>query len=281
MKLVLITGASTGIGREAAIYLAKKGFKVLAGVRSDKAFEDTNNLHQNIDAIKIDVCIEDTINTALAKVQNDYSPLDFFALINNAGVVNAGPLEFLAIDELRNQLEVNVTAQVLVTQKFLPLLRKVKDGRLIFTGSNSGIFTTPMNVPYSASKFAMEAIADGFRRELIGNSNIKVSLLQPAQINTPIWTKSLDHALDLKKNYPPECDELYGVLNRKVEAMVSTISRGKGSDPIVVSKAIHHALVSIRPKTRYRMGKGLWLVNFLSLLPSSWTDRILRRAIGY
>ena len=282
MKLVLITGASTGIGFEAAKFLSLNGFRVLAGVRSDKDFENLNSINENLSAIKIDITKIESINAAFEKVINEFSPKEYFALINNAGIVKAAPLEFVELDDLRWQFEVNVTSQVAVTQKFLPLLREVNEGRIVFTGSNSGVFTVPMNVPYGASKHAMEAIADGFRRELLANSNIKISLLQPGQIKTPIWDKSLDAAMKAKESFPPDVDKLYGKIEKSIIGEVVANGKDKAADPILVSRAIYHALTSKSPKTRYSMGVGAFMTqNIFKRLPDKLMDKILRKVLKY
>jgi NAD(P)-dependent dehydrogenase (short-subunit alcohol dehydrogenase family) len=281
-RLVLITGASTGIGFEAAKYLSLNGFTVLAGVRTDKDYERLNSINKEIIAIKIDVTDELTIDSAVVKIRESYSFQNYFALINNAGIVKAGPLEFIKIEDLQIQLEVNVTSQVRVTQKFLPLLRESKKARVLFTGSNSGVFTIPMNAPYCASKHAIEAIADGFRRELLANSTIKVSLLQPGQIKTPIWEKSLHKATQAKKSYPPQVDTLYGHLTNKIENQVMATAHKNAADPFVVSRAILHALDSEKPRTRYSMGTGSRLTQLLfKRLPDKMMDLFLRKFIGY
>jgi NAD(P)-dependent dehydrogenase (short-subunit alcohol dehydrogenase family) len=282
MKLVLITGASTGIGFEAAKYLSHNGFTVLAGVRSDKDFERINNIGENLKAIKIDVTSESSIEAALQSIESNYNPKEYFSLINNAGIVKAGPLEFISIADLQTQLEVNVTSQVRVTQKFMPLMRKVKEARIIFTGSNSGVFTIPINAPYGASKHAMEAIADGFRRELSSNSTIKVSLLQPGQIKTPIWNKSLNVALKAKNDYPPQVERLYGDLLDKIQNKLMTKAEKKASDPIVVSRAIKHALTHKKPKARYSMGTGSFMTHLIfKRLPDLFMDKVLKKTIKY
>jgi short-subunit dehydrogenase len=281
MKYVLITGASTGIGFEAAKYLAQRGFSVFAGVRSDSDFERINSIDKNLKAIKIDITDEKSIDDSVVYMTNLVTQADSFALINNAGIVKAGPLEHIDINDLRKQLEVNVTSQVLVTQKFLPLLRESNEGRIIFTGSNSGVFTTPLNAPYAASKHAMEAIADGFRRELLGNSKITVSLLQPGQIKTPIWSKSLAVAKDARAAYPEDVEAKYGDLTKAIEKKVAFANDNAASTD-VVSKAIYHALTSEEPKTRYYMGNSSFITqNLYKYLPDKLMDKILRKILKY
>ncbi len=281
MRYVLITGASTGIGFEAAKYLAKRDFTVFAGVRSDVDFKRIDGSEKNLKAIKIDITNKKSIEDAVVFMENLVTQDDDFALINNAGIVKAGPLEHIDIDDLSMQLEVNVTSQVRVTQKFLPLLRQSNAGKIIFTGSNSGVFTTPLNAPYAASKHAMEAIADGFRRELLGNSQITVSLLQPGQIKTPIWSKSLAVAKDAREAYPEDVSVKYGDLTKAIEKKVA-FADANAASPDVVCSAIFHALTSKEPKTRYYMGNSSFITqNIFKYLPDKLMDKILRKILKY
>jgi NADP-dependent 3-hydroxy acid dehydrogenase YdfG len=276
MRKVLITGASTGIGLACAQYLADQNIHVYAGVRKETDFERVAKLHNNIQPIKIDIANEESIQNCYQTIQSEVQPDDTFALLNNAGIVRAGPLEFIPIEELKFQLDINITYHVRVSQVFMPLLRKVKDGRLLFTGSQSGFFTTPMMGPYCASKHGIEAIADAFRQELALNSKIKVILIQPGQIKTPIWDKSLDKAHEIQNNYPQDANNLYGQIIPKVEERAKDAGIN-GAHTDVVSKDVYTAITSSNPKTRYRQGKGANLSYFLKLLLSDKTrDRLIR-----
>lgn len=277
MKKVLITGASTGIGFAAAQYLAQRNIKVFAGVRSDKDFERVGKSHENIQAVKIDITKEDSIQSCFNELKDIIKADDSFTIFNNAGIVRAGPLEFTPIDELRWQLEVNVSAHVRVTQVFLPLLRECADARILFTGSQSGFFTSPLMGPYCASKHAMEAIADALRQELTPTSNIKVVLIQPGQIKTPIWDKSINKNHEIQANsYPPVANKIYGDMIPKIEARALDANES-GAHTDVVSKDVYHAITSAKPKTRYRQGKGAHLSYYLKILLSDKTrDGLIR-----
>ncbi len=267
MKKVLITGASTGIGLACAEYLANKNIQVFAGVRKDSDFERVNKLHDNIKAVKIDITNEESIQACLEILKSEIKPEDQFTLFNNAGIVRAGPLEFTPIDEFRWQLEVNVSAHVRVSQAFLPLLREVSDGRIIFTGSQSGFFTSPLMGPYCASKHAIEAVSDALRQELAVTSNIKVILIQPGQIKTPIWDKSISDNHEIQKNYPPIANQFYGDVIPKIEVRAKDAAVN-GAHTDVVAKDVLHAITSHNPKTRYRHGKGAHLSYYLRILLS-------------
>lgn len=279
MKYALITGASTGIGKACAIDLAQKGVKVFAGVRKDSDFEALSSIHENLSPIIIDVVNKESIQKAYNQVKDIITPDDSFTLMNNAGIVKPGPLEHLDCEELANQMEVNVTSQVRVTQEFMPLLRLVADGRIIFTGSQSGYFTSPFMGAYCASKHAIEAVADVLRKELSLTSNIKVILLQPGQIKTPIWSKSLEREDEIRNSIPADSAKIYEPITNAV------IGRAKGADEngaptSDVSKCVWHAISTKNPKTRYRMGKGAKFSYLMTWLLSDRTmDKIVSIAL--
>lgn len=189
MPSVLVTGASRGIGRAVATSLARSGWTVWAGVRRP---EDAEELRAAVPGdrmrpLQLDLRDQDQI-AALPEVLDGH--LD--AVVNNAGIVVAGPVEALDLDELRTQLDVNVVAQVAVTQAVLPLLRAGR-GRVVFIGSVSGRVSTPFMGAYAASKFALEAVADSLRMEL-RPWRIPVALIEPGSIDTDLWRNALEVA---------------------------------------------------------------------------------------
>ncbi|MGD0169289.1 MAG: SDR family NAD(P)-dependent oxidoreductase, partial [Smithella sp.] len=163
-KAVLITGASTGIGKACALYLDSIGFKVFAGVRREV---DGNALREKasdrLTPVLIDVTDSESIDSASKFISGEVGNAGLAGLVNNAGIVTAsGLLEFLSITEIRNLLEVNLIGHIAVTQAFLSLIRK-GHGRIVNMGSIAGIMPQPYLAPYSASKAALEAITDSLR----------------------------------------------------------------------------------------------------------------------
>ncbi len=158
--------------------------------------------------IFLDVTDEDSIASAAKVVEQAVGDTGLDGLVNNAGIAVAGRLEFLPIGELRRQLEVNVIGQIAVTQAFLPLLRKSR-GRIVNVGSISSKIATPLLGPYSAFKFALDALTSALRMEL-KPSGIHVAIVNPATVATPIWRKSLDAGDRLAGSLPPETFERYG-----------------------------------------------------------------------
>jgi NAD(P)-dependent dehydrogenase (short-subunit alcohol dehydrogenase family) len=276
---VVITGASTGIGRACALELDRRGFRVFAGVRSDAAAGQLRaEASSRLTPVSIDVTIGDMIAAAAKTVADAVGDAGLAGLVNNAGVAVSGPLELTSIDELRRQLEVNVIGQVAVTQAFLPLLRKAK-GRIVNMSSINGGLAPPYMSPYSASKFALEAITDALRLEL-RRFGIRVSAVEPGAITTPIWEKAVTAADHLADNVDPAAMALYDADLTAMRKLVDHLVRSASPVERVV-KAVVHALTARRPKAHYYLG---WSVQScftsLRILPDCLRDWIVRKTIG-
>jgi len=274
MKSILITGASTGIGEACARYLAERGWQVFAGVRRTEDAEKLQSVSINIKALQLDVT---QIAEVFANVQQIVGKGGLQGLINNAGIAVVGPLEFLPIADLRNQMEVNFIGQVEVTQTLLPLLR-LGPGRVVNISSIGGRATSPFNVPYSASKHALEAFTDGLRRELLP-WNIHVASVEPGAIATPIWERSLRRADSMRAGLPRQAEDLYGIaMERARKQALDAGAQGLSAE--AVARVVHHALTARRPRTRYAVGRGtrlvIWLIRFL---PDEWVDWVIGRAL--
>ena len=285
---VLITGASTGIGRATALRLAAAGWEVLAGVRDPAAGErlmEESGARKGpargaIVPLTLDVTDAGQIAAAAALVaegangQTGRGRLD--ALVNNAGIGVGGPLELLAMADLRMQLEVNVVGQVAITQALLPALRRAH-GRIVFVSSVGGRVALPFSAPYGASKHAVEAIGDALRGEL-HSSGIKVSLVEPGSVKTPIWSKALAETDALE--IPPELESEYGHVRGSFSNVLSE-TESRGVPPERVAATIERALTRRRPRSRYLVGRDAHgMVLARALLPSGVFDAVIRRALG-
>jgi NAD(P)-dependent dehydrogenase (short-subunit alcohol dehydrogenase family) len=261
-RTVLVTGASTGIGRTTALLLAGRGATVLAGVRDPAAGE---TLGPTVRPVQLDITNPDDI-AAL-----DLTRLD--GLVNNAGIAVSGPLEFLPVAELRHQFEVNVIAQLAVTQACLPALRETR-GRIVNMSSIAGRVALPLYGPYSASKFALEALSDSLRRELRG-SGVHVSLIEPGAIATPIWDRGIAAADALWNAMPPVAHERYATLVATLRGEAS--QQGvKGEPPEAVARVVVAALTARTPRTRYVIGRDARIQAVLArALPGSAMDALL------
>jgi NAD(P)-dependent dehydrogenase (short-subunit alcohol dehydrogenase family) len=278
-KWVVVTGASTGIGRDVALWLAEKsGFSVFVGVRKAEDGEEvlkaaTPDARGRMRILILDVTNAQSLADAAAEVDVVVGEAGLWGLVNNAGVVVAAPLEFVPIDRLRYQFEVNVIGQIATSQVFLPLIRRAT-GRLIFVGSLSGRVAFPFTGPYAGSKFAIRALCDAFRMEL-SKWQIPVVLIEPGAIRTPIWKKSLSYAEEMEKELSPAAKNLYSKEIEMTKA-ASQFAEKTAIPTDAVSQAIAHALTAPEPKATYQMGKGVSAQLFLSrFVPPKLRDRII------
>jgi NAD(P)-dependent dehydrogenase (short-subunit alcohol dehydrogenase family) len=277
-KTVVITGASTGIGAACALHLDKEGFRVFAGVRKQSDAEALRSkASARLTPVSLDVADTLSISTAAGAVAGAVGEAGLDGLVNNAGVVVPGPVEFLPLPELRRQLEINVVGQVAVTQAFLPLIRAAK-GRIVNMGSIAGRMATPFSGAYGASKFALEAITDALRLEL-APWDISVSIIEPGAVATPIWEKGMKSAEAILAAVSPEALMLYG---EAIEAarQTSAHSARNATDPIEVARVVEHALSSPKPKTRYVVGRQAKLRAAVALLvPDRVRDNLVAKAM--
>jgi NAD(P)-dependent dehydrogenase (short-subunit alcohol dehydrogenase family) len=275
---VVITGASTGIGAASAVQLARRGFRVFAGVRKVADGENLKNQSAEIVPLPLDVTDAAQIAAAAECVTKAVGAAGLAGLVNNAGIVVAGPLEILPLDELRRQLEVNVVGQVAVLQALLPLLRMAR-GRIVNISSVNGRFTPPYMAPYSASKHALEAVNDALRSELRA-WGISVSIIEPGATATPIWDKSLAAAQALANEVSDEHMKLY---RSDLEALTAaTRELARTALPVeTVARCVVHALTAARPRTRYPVGlKANLLMRAYKWIPDRVWDWIVQRSLG-
>lgn len=277
MRSVLVTGASTGIGRATALRLDGSDWKVFAGVRKE---EDATSLRaeasDRLAPVILDVTDPAQVAAAAVLIERETDGgLD--GLVNNAGIAVPGPLETVPLEDLRHQLEVNLVAYVTVTQAMLPEIRRA-EGRIVFISSIGGRVAFPFGGPYHASKFATEAIGDVFRQEL-RPWGIKVSLIEPGSIDTPIWERGQRKAEDIEAR-APKTNQLYGAALDKFRKVIEDTAE-RGIPPEKVAKAISHALESPRPKSRYLVGLDAKVqARVKPFIPTAVFDRIVARQLN-
>lgn len=271
-RAVLVTGASTGIGRATALLLDSHGFTVFAGVRRDADAESLRAAASGrLVPLTLDVTDAGQIAAAASAIEAAGIPLA--GLVNNAGIAAAAPLEFVPIDDLRHQLEVNVVGQVAVTQAVLPMLRSAR-GRIVNVTSIGGLIAGQMLGPYNASKFALEAITHVLRQEL-KPWGIEVIAVEPGQISTPIWATSGARADRMLDEMHPDVHELYSERLAGARAMAASAEKN-GLDPLKVAEVIERALTSKRPRTRYPVGTDARIGSaIVARLPDRARDRML------
>lgn len=282
--LVLVSGASSGIGLASALDLARRGFTVAAGYRRVEgraAIEAAGLPH--VVPVGLDVTDDRSVHDAVASIEALAGPAGLAGLVHSAGISELGPLETQPLDVLRRTLDVNVVGAVRLTRACLPALRRAR-GRIVVVGSVAGLSALPFMGAYSASKAALEAVADAWRVEL-APWGIEVAMLEPGSIDTPITGKALA-SLEQSAGEPgdgpgmPGLDAAYGAaVDAFRRAVVSTAARGL---PVTrTSAAIAHALTARRPRTRYLVGAEAWQRLLLKrLLPDRWHDLAVGLVVG-
>jgi NAD(P)-dependent dehydrogenase (short-subunit alcohol dehydrogenase family) len=285
VPLALVTGASTGIGRATALRLAGAGWTVLAGVRDPDAGERLRAeapASERLVPLRLDVT--DPVDLAaagervreLSQSSGASSGGGLDALVNNAGIGVGGPLELISGEDLRRQFDVNVFAQVAVTQALLPALRRAR-GRIVFVSSIGGRVAMAFTAPYAASKHAIEALADALRVEL-RSSGVRVALVEPGSVATPIWEKARADAQAVA--IPPELDREYGKVPAAMARTLEATAR-RGVAPELVAETIERALTERRPRARYLVGADARaMLAIKRVLPDLVFDRFVRRALG-
>ena len=258
-KSVVITGASSGLGRAAAIHLSEIGYRVFAGVRTESCAADLSGLRPSrgeLIPVMLDVTDAASIAQAGKLVEHGCSDSGLWAVVNNAGISISAPLECVPMDVLRSQLETNVVGALAVSQRFLPLLR-ASGGRIVNVSSGIGNVAPPYLGAYAAAQFAKEGMSDSLRREL-RPLGVSVSVIQPGAVDTPIWGKMRRSADEILAAAPADVVETYRARfsafldTNEVRAQASKTTAADYAD------AVAAALAAKRPKTRYRVGADSW-----------------------
>jgi NAD(P)-dependent dehydrogenase (short-subunit alcohol dehydrogenase family) len=275
-RSVVVTGASTGIGRATVAALVSEGFLVFATVRRlDDADALREQFGDSVRPLLMDLLDEDSVRAAGAEVHAS-GPL--FGLVNNAGAALPGPLEYLPIDTFRRQLEINLTGQLLVTQVMLPALRRsaeqAGDARIVMVGSIGGRIAGPMLGAYHASKHGLVGLTGALRAEL-APFGIRVLLIEPGTIATPIWERGLVHGKELQSRHAHS----FARYAKQLEGAYAMTERGARSrqKPNVVARVITEALTSKNPTPRRVVGRDAKVVaGLVRLLPFRAVYRFTR-----
>lgn len=277
MKTIVITGASTGIGFAAALAFANEGHQVFAGVRKQSDAEKLVKENSNIIPLIVDVTDSQTIAKSV-EVVSQSKKFSELVLINNAGIAVSGPIETVLMSEFRKQMEVNYFGLIAMTQAYLPLIRKTK-GRVINISSIAGRLASPFLGPYSSSKFAVEAISDSLRREMLP-FDVKVVVIEPGPIQTPIWEKGLGKKDSIMCAMSASQVETYGKYIHPFEQMVEAAV--KSAEPVErVVEALREAMTSSNPNHRYLVGREAQVNGFLAaILPSKWVDYFVVKKVS-
>ncbi|MEV8510457.1 SDR family NAD(P)-dependent oxidoreductase [Actinoplanes sp. NPDC051475] len=279
-RAVVVSGASTGLGRACARHLDHLGFRVFAGVRRSADAEALQAASSpRLHPIVLDVTHEESIAQAAALVAAQVGDRGLWGLVNNAGICVSAPLECVSPAQLRHQLETNLIGHHAVIQAFLPLSR-MAHGRIVNVSSGLGRIASPYLGAYAASQFAKEGYSDALRREL-RPSGVSVSVVQPGAIRTPIWEKVSEVGHGVLDGAPEEVAERYRDSFLRFLESNDRRARASATRPEDFAGAVAHAMTARRPKTRYRVGRDSRLTSVLArVLPDKILDAAFAAIVG-
>jgi len=279
-RAVVVTGASTGIGRAAVARAVREGCQVFASVRKQADADSlTQEFGDAVTPLLFDVADESGVKAGAAQVAQALGNKKLFGLVNNAGIAVPGPLLYLDAEDLKRQFEINVIGVHRVTQAFAPLLGADQDrtgapGRIVMISSVGGQNGSPFVGPYAASKFALEGYSQSLRRELM-LFGIDVIVIGPGAIATPIWDKAESEDLNRFSNTP------YGPMMAKVADYMVTQGK-KGLPPADVGALIWKCLSDPKPKTRYAILRNEFMDRTLPRMMNPRTvDGIIAKRLGF
>ncbi|CAF1461057.1 unnamed protein product, partial [Didymodactylos carnosus] len=275
-KYVLISGCDTGFGNILAKELDRQGYSVLAGVYSNTQ-QLVKELSSKATVFKLDITKQQDIDDVFELVKNKTSNL--YALVNNAGIGKGGPIDWISMKLFRDTMEVNFFGHVSMTKTFLPLLVNQSGNRVVNICSVAGYLATSNMSPYCASKYALEAFSDCLRREM-ASWGLKVSIIEPGMMRTAITEGHAEAMTEVWANLASDTKERWGeaYYNKKLNDRMNkkNIFLKYAQDPILVVRALQHAVSSTKPNIRYRPGwQSPYFFFPLSMMPASVTDMIL------
>ncbi|WP_346349928.1 oxidoreductase [Lactococcus petauri] len=269
MKVILITGATSGIGFETAKFLTKQGHIVYGAGRQEEKLKRLKAA--GIKPINLDVTSEESTKIAVESILKKEGKIDI--LINNAGYGSYGAIEDVSLQEAQKQFDVNLFGVARLTQLVLPHMRKQMSGRIINISSMGGRITTYFGAWYHATKYALEAFSDALRME-VKEFGIDVSIIEPGGVKTPWGFIAADYLSSSAKGGAYEVAAL-----KAAEGMKKQYSGNMMSNPLVISKAISKAVNSKKPRTHYLIGFGAKPIVFMhTILPTRVFDWIMMRA---
>ena len=276
-RLAVVTGASSGLGLATAGELVRRGFHVLAGVRTSAAADQVAG--HGAEPVMLDVTDGKQIADLAERITADPQERPLAAVVNNAGVALNAPAEVIPLAEWRRHFEVNFFGQVAVTQALLPALLAGGEGRLVNVSSIGGRFAGPTYGAYAAAKFALEAFSDVLRREA-GREGLKVIVIEPGTVATPMWAKGIATmdamTAEMTAGQHARYDDLVAAVRKQAEQQ-----QGSGVPPAQAARVIAEAIQSPRPRTRYLIGRDAKVLAAVTgVLPDRAADRVVARNLG-
>lgn len=274
-KYVLITGSSSGLGKATAQKLAQEGFKVFAGVRKQEDKQALEQLHSNIIPVFIDVTSDESVNRAFEKIKEHTDKL--FALVNNAGVALAGPVEYIPVDILKKQFDINVFGAIRTAQKALPFMQDIDDCRIVNISSMASYGIFPFISPYCVSKRALDMFFNFLTLEC-KMPNLKVVSIKPGVVSTPIWNKSVDASL---KNLENLCEEGKKKYAKEFDFLMKNALKNteKGLNPQDIAELVFKVLTVKNPELSYNIGKDSVFARLMSYLPVKISNSLVKAGL--
>jgi NAD(P)-dependent dehydrogenase (short-subunit alcohol dehydrogenase family) len=274
-ELIVVTGASTGIGAATARELASRGFHVLAGIRRDSDAEALRA--ERIEPHTLDITVDTDIAAIAERVAHDPDHRPLRALVNNAGIAVNAPVEVLPMTEWRRQFEVNLFGHIAMTQALLPALLE-SSGTVVNISSVGGRVAMATYGAYAGSKFALEAVSDALRRE-VEEFGVKVIVVEPGAVTTEMSRRGTTTADRLAAEMTSDQHERYDALIGAITTQAQTFARD-GVPAAHAARVIGDAITTTTPRTRYTIGRdAAVLVRLARLIPDRLLDRMLRRAL--
>jgi NAD(P)-dependent dehydrogenase (short-subunit alcohol dehydrogenase family) len=278
-QTVLITGATDGLGKAAALLLAKQGYRVFAAGRSAEKRAQLDALAKEkklpLETLEMDVCNDDSVQKGVASIYQKAGAID--VLINNAGFVYVGAVEDLSLEDWRKQFETNFFGVIRVTQAVLPNMRERRKGRILMMSSVSGFVTPPTQGAYSASKHAIEALSNALRHELYP-FGIHTILIQPGYIVTNIQNTAMNLAQSYQEKFK---HGPYAKIYASYIGSASSTRAKSRTTPEDCARIMLEAIEASRPKARYGITSLATFAKWAKrLLSDSAADRMIRRRYG-
>lgn len=269
MKTIVITGASSGIGKATAKYFAEKGWQVAATMRHPEKENELSKM-KNVKLFRLDVTNSASIGASFAEISAEYGTID--ALFNNAGYCLFGPLELSTEEQIRKAYDTLLVGLTLVTRRFIPLLRENGGGTIISTSSVGGVLTLPLTPTYHAAKYAVEGLMEGLSYELYP-FHIACKIVEPGGIQTDFWNRSYEMAKGVKGSpYDPEAIKY-------LEAMTKAESPNRAK-PEEVAKVVYEAVTDGKQKWRYPVASENFIAHRRSMSDEKWLEATCKRYVG-
>jgi short-subunit dehydrogenase len=272
---ILITGATSGIGRHTALHLGAKGHRVIATGRNEAALAKLRDEAKGmVETVTLDVTNAESIARAKAAVDALTNNRGLDVLVNNAGYGVLGPTALITDSDMRAQYETNVFGLMAVTRAFLPQMMARGSGRVINVSSVGGRITLPLFGVYNSTKYAVESLSDALRVEL-APFGVKVSLIEPGYISTKFTERSMH---EVSKYQTP--DSPYAAVLDRMDQLQKAVDR-TAVGPGAVSRAIERAATSRWPSARYvAPGYNVMGIVMMRLMPTRWVDFVMGRLVG-